>query len=152
MILVTGDMGVIGKHLTGALATSEGYDILNSKDIRDAYTLDLAFETSQCDTVIHLASRPGVRRSMFYPDEYISTNITGTWNVGKMCEKYGCRLICFSSSSVYGESKPPTKESDPKNPLSLYGITKLAAENIVNNLSIAISIIRLFPGFGENGR
>ncbi len=152
MILITGDMGFIGTHLKEALNNFKGFDMKNGLDIRNKYDLELAFECNQFDTVIHLAALAGVRRSKLYPDEYISTNIEGTWNVGKMCEKYGCRLISFSSSSVYGNSIPPTKENDQKEPISLYGITKLAGEKIVNNLEIPTTIIRPFTVYGQGGR
>lgn len=152
MILITGGKGFIGTHLRKSLKASEGFDIRDGKDIRDRYALECAFEMSQCDTVIHLAALAGVRRSKLYPNEYISTNIIGTWNVGKMCEKYGCRLIFFSSSCVYGNSAPPTKEGDPKDPISLYGITKLAGEQIVNSLSVPTTIIRPFTVYGPGGR
>lgn len=149
MILITGDKGYIGDHLRSRLPEASGYDLRDGYDIRNLYDLDIAFERSQPDTVIHLAALAGVRQSRLYPDQYVTTNVTGTWNVGKMCEKYGYRLISFSSSSVFGNSNPPTKETDPKNPLSLYGITKLAGENIVNRLECQTTIIRpftLFPG------
>jgi len=126
--------------------------LVDGDDIRNLHDLDKAFELSQCDTVIHLAARAGVRRGEDYPYEYISTNIEGTYNVGKMCEKYGCRLISFSSSSVYGHAIPPTKEEDPKNPISLYGVTKLTGEHIVDNLKIPTVIIRPFTVYGLNGR
>jgi len=155
-ILITGSCGFIGKHLQKALYEAGhhiyGYDLRDGLDIRDLHELDKWFELSQCTTVIHLAARAGVRRGNEYAHEYMTTNIEGTWNVGKMCEKYGCRLISFSSSSVYGNANPPTKEDDPKNPISLYGMTKLMGEHIVNQLTIPTVIIRPFTVYGEDGR
>lgn len=156
-ILVTGDAGFIGKHITNKLLelghTVSGYDLMRGEDIRNLHDLDKRFEYSQCTTVVHLAARAGVRRSIDYPEEYISTNVQGTWNVGKMCEKYNCRLINFSSSSVYGiATPPPIFEPAPKAPISLYGMTKHCAENIVNNLTIPTVIIRPFTVYGDGGR
>jgi UDP-glucuronate 4-epimerase len=155
-ILITGGSGFIGRHLITKLIElghkCHNYDLTHNQDIRNLHDLDKAFELSQCSTVIHLAARAGVRRGNEYPEEYITTNIGGTWNVTKMCEKYHCRLISFSSSSVYGHTNPPTKEDDPKEPISLYGMTKLAGEFIVNAASIPTTIIRPFTVYGENGR
>ena len=158
-ILITGAFGFIGQHLCKVLNDSGylmgqviGYDLVDGYDIRNLHDLDKAFEISQCDTVVHLAARAGVRRGDDYPDEYISTNILGTNNVVKMCEKYGCRLINFSSSSVYGKAVPPTAENDQKEPISLYGASKLAAEYIVGNAKCQTTIIRPFTVYGENGR
>lgn len=154
-ILITGGQGFVGRHLAHHLEILNDvycYDLKSGNDIRNLHDLDKAFELSQCTTVIHLAALAGVRRSKDYASEYISTNITGTWNVGLMCEKYGCNLISFSSSSVYGNANPPTKEDDPKDPVSIYGMTKLCAEQIVNRLNIQTTTIRPFTIYGENGR
>lgn len=162
MILVTGNAGFIGQHLYNELKKRKiefvGYDIkgLHSKDIRNRYDLECAFEMNQITEVIHLAALAGVRRSKLYPEEYISTNITGTQNIVDMCNKYDVNhLIFYSSSSVYGNldtTELPALEDTDKNPASLYGITKLAGEHIVNNAKCQTTIIRPFTVYGENGR
>lgn len=155
-ILVTGGKGFIGQHLINFLqSTSHNvycYDLVDNQDIRNAHDLDKMFELSGCKMVIHLAALAGVRRSTEYPISYISTNINGTLNVGRMCEKYKCRLINFSSSSVYGLTTPPIQETYKKEPVSIYGMTKLAAENIVNMLNVPTVTIRPFTVYGPNGR
>lgn len=157
MLMVTGDAGFVGQHLTKELDKQNikwiGYDLVRGEDIRNKHQLDKCFELNQITKVIHLAALAGVRRSKEYPSEYISTNVTGTQNIVDMCDKHNVRqLIFFSSSSVYGEGNPPVKESDNKEPLSLYGITKLAGEQIVNNSPIKSVIIRPFTIYGEEGR
>lgn len=160
MILVTGDFGFIGSRLMKRLERdgrrAVGFDIRRSplEDIRDRFRLEMAFELSQCDTVIHLAAHAGVGRGNLYPDEYISTNVGGTWNVVKMCEKYKVdRLISFSSGSVFGNAKVlPVSEDAPKKPISLYGVSKLAGEHIVNSATVKTTVIRPFNVYGENGR
>lgn len=146
-ILITGGKGFIGTRLVKALANvhSESdsriplqhnittYDLVDGQDIRNMHDLDKAFEYAQPQTVIHLAARTGVRRSIDYPGEYITTNIEGTWNVGAMCQKHGARLISFSTASVFGNEPPPIPEYAEKRPISLYGMTKLIGEHIVDN-------------------
>lgn len=165
-ILITGGKGFIGTRLVKALANvhSESdsriplqhnittYDLVDGQDIRNMHDLDKAFEYAQPQTVIHLAARTGVRRSIDYPGEYITTNIEGTWNVGAMCQKHGARLISFSTASVFGNEPPPIPEYAEKRPISLYGMTKLIGEHIVDNLSIPTVIVRPFNVYGGNGR
>ena len=163
MILITGHFGFVGQHLASKLnglgiewcgIDNKGFGVTNG-DIRNEYDLECAFELNQVTQVVHLAALAGVRRSKLYPAEYISTNVLGTQNVVNMCKKYGARMINFSSSSVYGNLKElPAVEDSPKNPTSLYGITKLAAEQIVKNAFLGIEALTLRPFtiYGENGR
>jgi len=158
-ILLTGFVGFVGSELFKALDEAEhyiiGYDIKQGgDDIRDKYKLEYLFETEHFDTVIHTAALAGVRRSELYPEDYISTNIIGTKNLIDLSEKYGVtHFINFSSSSVYGaDTKDGLKEDALKNPKSIYGMTKLMAEQIVERSSIKTTTIRPFTVYGENGR
>jgi UDP-glucuronate 4-epimerase len=157
-VLITGEEGFIGKHLVDYLYGIPGYRIFGydllcrGQDIRDPYELDKAFEAALPDVVIHLAARAGVARSAKYPGEYLTTNIEGTYNVGKMCEKYQCDLISFSSSSVFGNGRPPINENVTQKPISFYGMTKSMGEQIVNNLNVPTVIVRPFSVYGPKGR
>ncbi len=146
MILVTGNQGFIGKHLTKELDLLgldwKGYDLLsNNNDIRDLARLDRAFDMYQPDIVIHMAALSGARRGDAYPQEYFDTNVIGSENVARMCEKYGVKkLIAFSSSSA-------------KSCVNTYGITKRAMELMLMNKNILhLYIVRPFNVYGENGR
>jgi len=158
MLLVTGHRGFVGKHLCSYLKSKHenfvGYDLLDGYDIRDIHQLDKFFDENQITEVIHLAALAGVRRGQEYPEEYINTNIIGTLNVVRMCEKYNVsHLIHYSSSSVYGDTTPPIREDFTKKPKSIYGITKLASEYIVQSSHIKqTTIVIPFTIYGEDGR
>lgn len=156
MILITGDLGFIGTHLSNSLEglyRITGFDLKRGEDIRDKYQLWSTFEAVVPKVVIHLAAKAGVRKGRLFAEDFISTNILGTQNVVDCCEEFGVeKLIFFSSSSVFGESNPPVKEEFPKTPISLYGITKLAGECIVRNARTPATIVRPFTVYGENGR
>lgn len=158
MLGITGHKGFVGQHLVKELNKRKiswvGYDIIEGNDIRDKHNLEQVFEKEQITEVIHLAARAGVRRSKKYLEEYISTNIIGTQNIVDLCNEYEIKkLIFYSSSSVYGDQEgKPVKEDTEKKPLSLYGITKLAGEHIVNNAKCKTVIIRPFTVYGEQGR
>jgi UDP-glucuronate 4-epimerase len=159
-VFITGHKGFVGNHLIKFLDAMgiewEGYDIQENKnDIRDKYNLDFHIRRFNPHCVIHMAARAGVTESKIYPDEYISTNIIGTQNVVDICNKHKInKLIFFSSSSVFGkrEDESPVKEGFLKKPSSLYGITKLAGEHIVNTCDSNTVIIRPFTIYGEEGR
>ena len=156
--IIIGYRGFVGQHLTKLLDANDlswvGFDLKDGDDIRDKHALEYFFECNQIRQVIHLAALTGIRRSKLFPDEYISTNILGTQNVVDMSNKYNVeKLIFYSSSSVFGTGGvSPFKENDNKQPISLYGITKLAGEHIVNNATCQTVIVRPFTIYGEGGR
>lgn len=145
MILITGNEGFIGSHLTKALDAKGikwvGYDLVDGNDIRDLVNLDKAFDLYQPSTVIHMAALAGARRGEEYPQEYFDTNVIGTINVARMCEKYKVKkLIAFSSASA-------------KSCQNIYGITKKTMELVLNNTKITeVHVVRPFNIYGENGR
>lgn len=158
-VLITGSAGFIGtkmcKLFNQRKIDYDGFDLVDGNDIRNLFQLDKQFEAGQYDVVIHMAARAGVRRGQEFPEEYISTNIVGTQNIINMCEKYNVgRLISFSSSSVLGGHNTGVgmSETDEYNPKSLYAVTKLTGEYLVNNSNIKHTIIRPFTVYGENGR
>lgn len=156
MILVTGSAGFIGKKLCKALEEKGEeiflYDIQHGQDVRDYFLLNKVFRENNFDTVIHLAARAGVRTSKEFPDEYISTNIQGTYNVLRCAEQYGVKVVFFSSSSVFGSQNPPNVESTPIQPESLYAITKATGEMMCKNSTAKTVAVRPFTVYGENGR
>jgi UDP-glucose 4-epimerase len=68
-----------------------------------------------------------------YPDDAISSNIYGTYNLLEYSGKFGVKKFIFASSAaVYGIPKEtPIREEMPLKPINLYGVTKLAGENLV---------------------
>ena len=153
-ILVTGGAGFIGSHLTERLL-GDGFDVIGidcftdyypreykDKNIKnvledDRFTLieqDILSMDAfpDVDYVFHQAAQAGVRKSWGRDFEiYTRDNILATQ---RLLEYYkDCEIKKFvyaSSSSVYGDSKLPMKETRMLKPVSPYGVTKLAAENL----------------------
>ena len=158
-ILLTGAEGFIGTRLIKVLKKSNdviSYDLVNGDDIRDTFKLDKLFETENFDAVVHLAALAGVRRGEEFPDEYISTNITGTQNLVNLCKKYGVKkFLSYSSSSVLGGNANKDKglvEEDEYKPKGVYAISKVAGEYIVKNSGLDYIVIRPFTVYGSQGR
>lgn len=152
-ILITGSEGFIGDRLCEKVDSFHSYDLLFGDDIRDKYKLEDHFQKYHFDTVIHMAARAGVRMGEAHPDEFISTNVNGTLNLLNLSKKYGVKhFIFFSSSSVYGNQQSPNKETDPLQPIGVYGSTKAMGEMLVKGSGVPYTIIRPFTVYGENGR
>lgn len=107
-----------------------------------------------CDYVAHLAAMLGVKNTEAKRLECLNINILGTINVLEACVKEKVEKILLSSSSeVFGEvSGPPVTEDSPKNPVSVYGVTKLAGEEYVRayteRYGLKHAIVRFFSVYG----
>lgn len=145
MILVTGHRGFIGQHLTKTMDRLDfkwiGFDLANGQDTRRKLDIETVFDSYPIDTVIHLAALSGARRGNAYPQEYFDTNVIGTENVARTCEKFGVKkLIVFSSASA-------------KSCQNTYGITKKTMELMLERIKLdQLFIVRPFNVYGEKGR
>jgi len=125
-------------------------DIRNSKVLTDAL--------KDVEIVFHLAARPGVRPSIKNPKLYHEVNVSGTLNFLNACLNSSVKKIIYSSSSsVYGEPEYlPIDENHPTQPISPYGMTKLAGEEYCRAFSkiygLNIISLRYFTVFGPRQR
>ncbi len=111
------------------------------------------------EAVVHLAAQAGVRDSWGRRFEvYIRHNIRATQKLLEAAKGLPLRVFLnASSSSVYGQSPVlPLKESSPLQPLSPYGVTKLAAENLCtlyfHNYGLPAVSLRFFTVYGPGQR
>lgn len=111
-------------------ARSAVIDISNSDEIR------AAIAEFRPDVVSHHAALVSVKGSAVVPDRYAAVNVAGTVNVLRACIELAERpMVIFASSggTVYGEPVVmPIPEHAPKSPISVYGVSKLAAERFVD--------------------
>ena len=151
MILVTGGAGFIGSHLVDRLA-AEGevrvIDNLSSGRLenlahrRDVEVIvgdlknpqDAQKAVRGVDAVFHFAANPEVRVSTTNPDIHFSENVVATFNLLEAMRKNDATQLVFaSSSSVYGEPPQiPVDEEAPLRPVSVYGASKAACENLIH--------------------
>jgi UDP-glucose 4-epimerase len=158
--LLTGGAGYIGSHVADAFLAS-GKDVviydslyqgLESRieylrkkynkeiplivaDIRDTAKFDEVLTTFKPYGIVHTAALKAVGESMEKPDEYWEVNFHATVKMLELISAHGIKNFIFSSTAaVYGapEHSSPIKEDDPKNPISPYGASKLAAEGEIN--------------------
>src|SRR5262249_50828792 len=116
------------RNLCGLL-TAPRFRIVESR-VQDA---DLPSLLADRTHVFHLAAQAGVRKSWGRNFEiYTVNNIEATQRLLEACTKVTLEKIVYaSSSSIYGdEAQMPMREDMKPEPVSPYGVTKLAAEQL----------------------
>ncbi|MEO1486744.1 MAG: NAD-dependent epimerase/dehydratase family protein [Bacteroidota bacterium] len=128
-------------------------------DIINYPELDGLVEDFKPNTIIHLAAQAGVRYSIENPQEYISANVQGYFNVLELARKHRVEhLIYASSSSIYGNASevPFLVESKTDSPISLYAATKKSNELMAHTYAhlhkLSITGLRFFTVYGPYGR
>jgi nucleoside-diphosphate-sugar epimerase len=130
------DAGVLPAAIKTALAPHGALAEVIAVDIRDAAAVEREFAQRRIDGVIHCAAvTAGVEREASDPASSIEVNQLGTLNLLIAARKSGVRRFVYTSSAaVYGESlyrlQRLYEDSSPVSPVSLYGITKFAAERM----------------------
>lgn len=180
-MLVTGAAGFIGSHLAERLQglghETIGFDnfssyyapelkelnagilqdkgiVVDTLDLRDSDAL--ADRTPDFDYIFHLAAQPGISTDCTFED-YLSNNFVATKNVidfALRCKKLKL-FVNIATSSVYGLQASFDEEKVPE-PVSFYGVTKLAAEELVLAASrehkIKACSLRLYSVYGPRER
>lgn len=106
------------------------------------------------ETIFHLAALVPVEEVNQNPSKAFLVNVGGTLNLLSSLKNRTPKIVFASSSHVYGSKNGPLSECDPSNPISLYGRTKLIAEDLVQSMSNALGldflIARIFSMHDEN--
>jgi dTDP-glucose 4,6-dehydratase len=86
----------------------------------------------EADAVVHLAAETHIDRSLARADDFITTDIIGTYVLLEAARKYPCeRILVISTSEVYGTAQSvPMTESHPLNPQSPYAAAKVGADRL----------------------
>jgi len=180
--LVTGAAGFIGSHLCEHLLKA-GHTVLGldafipfyPRAVKEAnlsgfrghpafrfHPLDLRCDPlddalAGVEAIFHLAAMPGLTRSWTDFDLYESCNVTGTQRLLEAVRGMPTlrRFVCASTSSVYGRYGSGD-EALPARPISPYGVTKLAAENLcrayAEECGLPLVVLRYFSVYGPRQR
>ena len=179
-IVVTGAAGFIGSHLAEGLVQA-GHQVIGIDNFNDYYAplikhhnvqqirstgvefleLDLATDDlgrylPSIDVVYHCAAQPGISSKTGF-QAYIRNNLTATENLlQSLIDNTSLRLfVNIATSSIYG-AMAVAAEDVPPEPISYYGVTKLAAEQLVMSYhrqqKIPATSFRLFSVYGARER
>jgi len=126
----------------------------------DLLTLDLSNCLRGAEWVFHQAAQAGVRASWgIYFRSYTDNNVLATQRLLEEARRHPCikKIVYASSSSIYGDAESfPTSEHLTPRPVSPYGVTKLAAEHLMQLYATQFSLptvsLRYFTVFGPRQR
>ena len=145
------------KHRMEELLKLDGFRYANV-DVNNKSQLSSLFNEHSFSGVINLAAKAGIRESLEDPTGYFKSNTLSVINLLEQCrEKDVSNFVLASTSSVYGEAKPPFKETSVVNrPLSPYAASKAASESLCHIYSrvhgIKTVALRLSTVYGVQGR
>ena len=148
-ILITGNSGYIGSHLTKLLTDEyelHGLDLvipqvqLHAHTCWDIRLLTPTYYGEEFDTVIHLAALVNVGESVLHPNEYYDTNLNGTMSVLRNVRTKN--FILASTGAAEGCASP-------------YGVSKRAAEDCTREFcesrGMPFTMFRFYNVIGSDG-
>jgi len=92
-------------------------------DVRDQSIHEIL---KQADLVVNFAAETHVDRSIYKPQDFVTTNVLGTINVLEAARRFGFKYVHISTDEVYGEECGD--EDSPLNPSSPYSASKASAD------------------------
>tara|TARA_R110002051_G_scaffold1381_1_gene7858 strand:+ start:730 stop:1629 length:900 start_codon:yes stop_codon:yes gene_type:complete len=156
-ILVTGKNGQLGSELQKTCPSNVELICFGSKelDISNAEQVNELLITHSPDIVINAAAYTAVDKAETDTDTAYAVNEQGAANLANACKNIDAKLIHISTDFVFdGTSTMPYTATDATNPLGVYGASKLAGEQAINEiLGSQATIVRtawVYSVFGNN--
>jgi dTDP-4-dehydrorhamnose reductase len=171
-LLIIGARGFLGTYAVEAALNAEGFHLIRGDrsrsttgvasaaateresveiDIADIASVDKAFAKVRPDSVLLLAAVSDIDRCEAAPEMAFAINAYGAEHVANACARSHARLLFTSSAAVFDGSKNGYREEDPPAPVSVYGKSKLWAEqSVLKHLPTALVIrFALVLGFAR---
>lgn len=154
-VLVTGFNGQLGfdvvKELNKRNIECKGVD-LQDFDITDREQTLEYIKMYSPDAVVHCAAYTAVDKAEDDEECCRRVNVDGSENLALACKELDAKMLYVSTDYVYGgNGEVPFDVTDPTDPKSVYGKTKLEGENAVKNHVSKCFIVRTSWVFGING-
>lgn len=140
-VVVVSRQAVLTDH---ARVTSIEADVTDRTVLKDIMMSILA------DVVVNTAAMTNVDRCETDRGECWLVNVTLAENVARFCRATDAHLVHFSTDYVFDGAKGPYTEHDTPNPISYYGKSKLASENIITSSGVDAAIVRTNVVYGPS--
>lgn len=144
-VLVTGGHGQLGRALLRTAPVGMEVIALGSSDcdVTDPATVRAIVARIEPEFIVHCAAWTDVDGCERHPERAWRVNALGAQHVATACAEAGAVLVYISTNYVFdGERDEPYHEFDRPNPLSVYGASKLAGEEVVRALCPRHAIVR----------
>ncbi len=168
-VLVTGSNGLLGQKLTDLLSRSTHYSpVLTSEqpepilpndrleyrqvDISQKAAVRAVVDETEPDVIINAAAMTNVDQCESERELAWRTNVVGLENLAYSAKLVGARIIQISTDYIFDGKGGPYTEEDRPNPISYYGRTKLASENLLRTSGVPHCIARTMILYGMGYR
>lgn len=154
-ILVTGVKGQLGYDIMKVL-NARGIECLGADieefDITDFAAVEKYITAINPSAVIHCSAYTAVDKAEENADLVFKVNVEGPKNIATVCKQIDAKMVYISTDYVFpGVGENAYEVDDEKNPLSVYGKTKLGGEEVVKEILNKYFIVRISWVFGLNG-
>jgi dTDP-4-dehydrorhamnose reductase len=155
-LMVTGAGGMLGRDVL-RIAEQAGHEVIplshEELDITDSQATERAIRSEQPEALVNCAAWTDVDGAEAHLDEAVRVNGQGARNLAAAAAAVGCKIVFPSTDYVFDGSKTePYVESDPVNPISAYGKSKLVGEGETAANNPQHFIVRASWLFGTNGK
>ena len=138
-IAITGTTGLFG-HGLQLVFSQQQHQIVPLPHARleltDRAAVFAALKQAAPDLLVHPAGIPDIDQCELHPQQCWATNVDATRNLCDAAAEFNFGLAFISTDAVFdGEKNTPYVESDPINPPTEYGRSKVAAEDLVKRLA-----------------
>lgn len=155
MVLITGILGQLGFDLAKEF-TKRGVKYIAPSLEELELTTEAGAKNfileKKPETVVHCAAYTAVDKAESEAELALTVNGMGTRWIAEACREIGAKMIYISTDYVFGgDGKIPYEVNDEKNPVNIYGRSKLLGEDAVHALVEKFFIVRTSWVFGING-
>ena len=156
-VLVTGAGGLLGRALVQHAVGRADLALTGlpraELDITEVEAVEAALDRSGAEVVINAAAYTQVDRAQSEPAAALAANVAGPAVLAGACAERGVAVVQVSSDHVFGGQAGRLCETDElPAPASVYGLTKLGGEQVVQALAPRHYVVRIAGLFGPGGR